>query len=224
MISVLSKYNNLKLNTHNKGGIQNRTTDQNKMAVNNSRPILFARIAKNIGIGFFAAIVTGMITGLLLRIIMKIIAMAFPHMASGFTFEGTFALILMGMGFTLANSIIYMFVHRYLPKRGVRKGLIYGCLNLLIFGIPFFLSNPGNELFGPQAPLGITLFSLLFLMGGLLLALLVNLILNWVNQSTRRLKYTYTIFALLIGPAVLMSAGIIYEIIYELLPAIKMNF
>ncbi|MGF6953665.1 tetrahydromethanopterin S-methyltransferase subunit G [Neobacillus sp. B4I6] len=187
-----------------------------------SEPIQF--IAKNLGIGFFAAIVTGIISGLLLRLIMKIIAMVFPHMAGGFTFEGTFLLILLGIGFSLANSIVYTFVHRYLPSGWVRKGFIYGGMNLVILGISFFLSNPDNDLFGPQAPLGITLFSLLFLFGGLLLARLVDRVTNWVERSNSRLKYTYIFFALLIVPAVVMSGGIIYEIVTEIIPAIRSNF
>jgi len=184
----------------------------------------FARIAKKLGIGFIAAVVTGIISGLLLRLIMKIIAIVFPHMAGGFTFEGTSLLVVLGIGFSLANSIIYMFIYRYLPKRWISKGFIYGCLNLIVYGIPFFLSNPDNDLFGPQAPLGITLFSLLFLFSGLFLAWLVNLLINWVDQSNGRLKYTYFFFIILIVPAIVMTYGIIHEIFTELIPAIRSNF
>ncbi|MGG3467467.1 hypothetical protein ABES02_08260 [Neobacillus pocheonensis] len=200
-----------------------RETNANSTVID-SPSTRFARIAKILGIGFFSAVITGIISGLLLRIIMKIIAIAFPDMASGFTFEGTLFLVFLSFGFSLANSIIYTFIHQYLPDGWVRKGLIYGGLNLCIFGIPFFLSNPNSELFGPQAPLGITLFSLLFLLGGLLLAMWFNLITNWVNRAQRRRIFAYVIFALLILPAIVIAGGIIYEFIYELIPAIRSNY
>lgn len=184
----------------------------------------FARISKNLGIGFVAAVFTGTVSGLFLRLIMKIVAIVFPHMAGGFTFEGTFALLLLGIGFTLANSIVFTFTLHYLPKKWLHKGVVYGCISLVIYGIPFFLSNPDNDLFGPQAPLGIFLFSILFIGAGILLALLVNRVTNWVNQSKSRLKYIYLVFALLIIPAIVMSGGIIYEIFYELIPEIDSNF
>lgn len=178
----------------------------------------------NLGIGFFSAVISGIISGLLLRLVMKLIAVVYPQLASGFTVEGTLLLVLLGIGFTLANSLIYTFIHHYLLNGWVRKGLIYGGLNVCIFGIPFFLSNPGNELFGPQAPLGITLFSILFLLGGLLLAMTVNLVTNWVNQAQGRRKFAYVFCALLILPAIVIAGGIIHEIIYELIPEIRSNY
>ncbi|MDN3019129.1 hypothetical protein PH210_23435 [Paenibacillus sp. BSR1-1] len=155
---------------------------------------------------------------------MKMIAVVFPHLASGFTFQGTFFLVILGLGFTLANSIIYTFIHHYLPNGWARKGLIYGAMTLCIFGIPFFLSNPGNELFGPQASLGITLFSLLFLLGGLLLAMSVHLVTNWVDRIPIRRIYAYVFFGLLVIPAIVLLGGIIYEIFTEIIPAIRLNF
>nr|WP_263324420.1 hypothetical protein [Neobacillus sp. Marseille-Q6967] len=184
----------------------------------------FALVAKNLGIGFIASLVTGIITGLLLRLIMKIIAIFYPEFASGFTFGGTFMLVVLGIGFSMASSIIYVFIHRYLPKGWGWNGLIYGFINLVILGIPLFLSNPNNELFGPQAQLGITLFSLLFLAGGILLAMFVRSVTNWVDHSQSRVKYTYIAFGLLIIPAVAMAGGIVYEMIYELIPAIRLNW
>ncbi|WP_160723668.1 hypothetical protein [Bacillus sp. USDA818B3_A] len=196
---------------------------QTKETGRTSIPIRLTRIASKLGIGFFSAVITGFLSGLLLRFIMKIIAVVFPEMAGGFTFQGTFALVILGIGFSLANSMIFMGIHDLLPKKWIGKGLVYGCFNLCVYGIPFFLSNPDQDLFGPQAPLGITLFSILFIIGGLLLAMSVHFVTIWIEQSNGRRKSTYVFFVLLIIPAIVMSYGIIYEIIYDLLPAVKSN-
>lgn len=179
---------------------------------------------KVLGIGFGAAVITGIVSGILLRLIMKIIAVVFPHMARGFTIEGTLALVMLGIGFSLANSIIFSFIQGYLPKHWLQKGLIYGTLNLVVYGIPFFLSNPDNDLFGPQAPLGIALFSILFIVGGVLLAALITFIKQWIDQTPKRAKFAYLCFFLLLVPALIMSGGIIFEMFTELIPAIKTNF
>jgi hypothetical protein len=183
-----------------------------------------AQFIRHLGIGFFSAIITGILAGLFLRLLMKIIALVFPHMARGFTIEGTIALVLVGIGFSLANSMIYTFIHPYLGKNWVQKGLVYGFINLTVYGIPFFLSNPDNDLFGPQAPLGIILFSILFLLAGQLLAILVDKATIWTNQSKQLTKFFYFVFAILIIPALVMSGGIVYEVFTELIPAIQENF
>jgi hypothetical protein len=54
-------------------------------------------ICKRIGTAFIAAIATGTVCGILLRIIMRIIAIAFPELASGVTFEGVLQLLGTGM-------------------------------------------------------------------------------------------------------------------------------
>lgn len=61
-------------------------------------------ICKRIGTVFIAAIATGTVCGILLRIIMRIIAIAFPELASGVTFEGVLQLLGTGIGFCLALS------------------------------------------------------------------------------------------------------------------------
>ncbi|WP_462413014.1 hypothetical protein [Neobacillus sp. Marseille-QA0830] len=196
---------------------------QSDSLVKESASVRFSKIASRFGVSFLAAIVTGLISGLLLRLIMKIIALAFPQMASGLTFMGTFMLVVVGIGFTLANSIIFTMIYSFLPKRWGRKGLLYGCINLVILGIPFFLSNPNNELFGPQAPLGIGLFSGLFIIGGFLLSFFVHRMTNWFSQTRGRMILTYIIFGLLIVPAIVVFGGIVYEIFTELIPAIRTN-
>jgi hypothetical protein len=181
------------------------------------------RLVRNLGIGFMAAIIPGIIFGLLLRLVMGIIAIFFPHMATGFTLTGTLMLVVLGIAVTLANSIVYTLIFQNSIKSWVWKGSTFGLVSLIIYGTPLFLSNPNNELFGPQAPLGITLFSALFFIGALLLTYFIDSISKWVTQSNGRLKLIYVSFAILILPAAIMLVNIIAEIFYEMLPKISSN-
>jgi hypothetical protein len=172
----------------------------------------WARIIRNLGIGFMAAVFAGFIFGLLLRLVMGIIAVFFPHLASGFTVGGTLMLVILGIAVTLANSIVYTTFFQRSRKSLVQKGLYFGLLSLLIYGTPLFLSNPNNELFGPQAPLGVALFSALFFIGALILVYFIDKISKWVDHSHRRLRLSYVSFALLVIPAIVMLVNIIAEI------------
>lgn len=182
------------------------------------------KMARNFGISFMAAIVTGILLGLLLRLVMGIIAFFFPHMASGFTFTGTFIIIIVGTIGTLANSIIYTVAFQTSRKSWIQKGFYYGLVSLIIFGIPLFLSNPNNELFGPQAPLGISLFSALFFLTAFMLAFFIERLTNWLDQSTGSPKLPYVSFAILSIPATVALVNIFLEIFYEMLPKIIDNF
>lgn len=183
----------------------------------------WARMARNLGIGFMASVFAGIIFGLLLRLVMGIIAFFFPHLASGFTFFGTFLLVILGIAVTLANSILFIIIFHKSSMSWVRKGFWYGLICLFIYGTPLFLSNPNNELFRPQAPLGISLFSALFFIGPLLLALFIERISNCIDRSNLRIKLTYISFALLSIPAIVMLVNIFMEIFYEMLPKIIDN-
>jgi hypothetical protein len=183
----------------------------------------WARIIQNLGIGFMAAVFAGIIFGLLLRLVMGIIAVFFPLLATGFTVGGTLMLVILGIAVTLANSIVYTVIFQKSRKSWVQKSLYFGLFSLLIYGIPLFLSNPNNELFGPQAPLGVSLFSVLFIIGALILVYFINIISRWVDHSHRRLRLSYVSFAFLVIPAIVMLVNIIAEIFYEMLPKIITN-
>lgn len=183
----------------------------------------WVRLVRNFGISFIAAVFAGGIFGLLLRLVMGIIAIFFPQLASGFTLGGTLLLVILGIAVTLANSIVYTLIFQKSRKSWVSKGFYFGLLSLLIYGTPLFLSNPNNELFGPQAPLGISLFSVLFFIGALILVYFIDKITQWADQSNGRLKLTYVCFAILVVPAIVMLINIIAEIFYEMLPSILTN-
>jgi hypothetical protein len=183
----------------------------------------FKAFPKKLGAAFLSGVITGLITGVLLRVIMGIVAFVFPETARGLTLNGVIALLIVGLGFCLVNSIWFSLIEKVLPSPWYLKGLLYGLITLFVYGIPFFLSNPDNDLFGPQAPLGIALFSILFIVGGLLLAFCFHIINSWA-QPERREKYMYVSFFILIIPALIMVIGTTYEMVYETIPAIRANW
>ncbi|MBT2698558.1 hypothetical protein J7E79_14175 [Bacillus sp. ISL-40] len=85
------------------------------------------------------------------------------------------------------------------------------------------MSNPNNEFFGPQAPLGIALFSASFFIGSVLHALLIEYITKWFDQSNGKLKLAYLSFAILSIPAILILVFMFIEIFTEMLPKIINN-
>jgi hypothetical protein len=185
----------------------------------------WARTVKMFGIGFIAALFTGVIFGLLLRLVMGIIAYFYPHMASGFHWSGTLLIVILGIALTLANSILYTFIFYRSRKSWLIKGLLFGLLLLIVYGTPLFLSNPNNELFGPQAPLGIALFTTSFFIGSVLLALLIEYIAKWFDQTTTgRQLFAYLSFGVFSIPAILMLVVMYVEIFTEMLPKILNNF
>jgi hypothetical protein len=154
---------------------------------------------------------------------MGIIAFFFPQLASGFHLSGTLLIVLLGMAVTIANSILYTFFFYRSRKSWVVKGLIFGLFLLIIYGTPLFLSNPDNELFGPQAPLGIALFSVSFFIGSVMLAFLIEYLTDWFDQSKGRLKLAYISFVILSIPAIKMLGAMYVEIFTEMLPKILNN-
>jgi hypothetical protein len=183
----------------------------------------WVRTVKVFGIGFIAALFTGIIFGLLLRLVMGIIAYFFPHLASGFHWSGTLLIVILGIAVTLANSILYTLIFHRSSKSWLVKGLLFGLLLVIVYGTPLFWSNPNNELFGPQAPLGIALFSASFFIGSVLLALLIDYIAKWFDQSKGRHILAYLSFAIFAIPAILMLVSMYIEIFTEMLPKIINN-
>lgn len=177
------------------------------------------------GISFAAALLSGLLFGVLLRVVMGIIALAYPEMASGFHWEALLMLTVLGMLFMLGNSLIFTFVMTILPGGWATRGLIYGIANTAVIGVPFFLSNPGGELFGPQAYLGISMFTLLFVWGGVSLSWTVDRLERWVAVGRiGRIRLTYASFAVLIVPAFIVLFGIGREMITEVIPEIRNNW
>ncbi|MEH7159371.1 hypothetical protein [Neobacillus drentensis] len=159
----------------------------------------------------------------MLRLVMGIIAFFFPPLASGFHLSGTLLIVILGIAVTLANSILYTLIFHRSRKKWLVKGLLFGLFLLIIYGTPLFLSNPDNELFGPQAPLGITLFSISFFIGSLTLAFLIEYMTDWFDQSRGRLKLAFISFVILSIPAIIILGSMYVEIFTEMLPKILNN-
>ena len=177
------------------------------------------------GISFAAALLSGLLFGVLLRVVMGIIALAFPEMASGFHWNALLMLALLGMLFTLGNSFIFICAKSILPNGWMQRGLVYGVAIAIVIGTPFFLSNPGGELFGPQAYLGVTLFTLLFVWGGVSLSWTVDRVERWVAANRNgRIRFAYASFVLLIVPAFIVLFGIGEEMVTEIIPEIRNNW
>ncbi len=175
-----------------------------------------------IGIIFAAALLSGLLFGVLLRVVMGIIALAFPELASGFHWEALLMLTVVGMVFTLGNSLIFAIVMSILPGGWATRGLIYGVANTCVIGIPFFLSNPGGELFGPQAFLGVSLFTLLFVWGGVSLSWTVDKLERWVAVGQLgRIRLAYVSFIVLVIPAFIVLFEIGREMFTEIIPEIR---
>jgi hypothetical protein len=171
----------------------------------------FINLSKKLGIGFIGALITGVICGLLLRIIMRIIAYAYPSLASGVSIQGVISLIGTGIGFCLASSILYTYVEQYLPNHWVLKGSIFGIINLVLFGIPI-LNNP--DLQGDQAILTILLFSCVFIIGGLLLAYSCWKI-TTCSQNRNHNKIYYVSFNVFVIPALVLLVQNISGVLIE---------
>ncbi len=173
---------------------------------------LLSRGIKQIGIGFIAAMGTGIILGILLRLIMKIVAVVYPNLSTGFTFQGTLLLIIIGIGSALAFSTLFIFCRKYLPRNWFIGGFLYGLIILCIFSYPFFTEENG-ELNGPQKPLGIFLFSFLFIIGGIILSKFVMIAEKWIEKEIAHIKYCYIAFYILIVPCLFFVFALLKELI-----------
>ena len=118
------------------------------------------------------------------RIVMRIIALANPDSDGAFTdaeatvgeitFGGTVNLLMLGTIAGVMGGVAYLGVRRWLPVPSARKGLTYGVVSLLTVGqLLFDRNNADFQIFEPVL-LAIALFSVLFLLNGLLVGVLVD--------------------------------------------------
>jgi len=131
------------------------------------------------------AVVSGAIAGVISggvgsRVVMRIIALANPD-ADGvqtdseatvgqITLDGTMTLLILGTIAGVMGGVVYLGVRRWLPVPTVWKGPAYGVLTLLTVGqLLFDRANPDFQIFEPVL-IVLALFSLLFLVNGLLVS------------------------------------------------------
>jgi hypothetical protein len=118
------------------------------------------------------------------RIVMRIIALANPDSDGAFTdaeatvgeitFDGTVNLLMLGTIAGVMGGVAYLGARRWLPVPAAWKGLTYGVVSLLTVGqLLFDTHNADFQIFEPVVMV-IALFSVLFLVNGLIVGALVD--------------------------------------------------
>jgi len=135
------------------------------------------------------AVIGGAIAGLISagvgsRVVMRIIALADPDTDGAntdaeasvgeITFGGTIELLILGTIAGVMGGVLYLGVRRWLPVPAGWKWLAYAVLTLLTVGqLLFDTHNADFQIFEPVV-LVIALFSVLFLVNGLIVSALVD--------------------------------------------------
>lgn len=173
-----------------------------------TKNIQVRKISIKLGIIFFSSIITGIICGFLLRLIMRIIGIVFPQMAGSLTLDGIFSLLIAGISFCLASSFLFYIVETKLPRYWFKKGFTFGILILIIYGTPIII-RPGLSV--PQELLVILLFTILFILGGLLMSFWFWKICEWAKNPSRE-KLLLIVCYLFIIPAVYLLGRNTFEL------------
>ena len=103
------------------------------------------RVARVTASGLAGGVVAGaLVGGLGSRLVMRLVGvMARSHygevthenaVVGETTLAGTLNLVAQGVGFGIFGGILYLFVRRWVPGKGVVKGLVFGCGLLLLAG------------------------------------------------------------------------------------------
>ena len=110
-----------------------------------ARPGLPRALVVGTGRGLVAGLVAGVICGVGARIAMRIAALAAGN-ETGFTLGGTVGVVFIPVVIGAPLGIIYVAVRRWLPGSGLRRGLVFGILFLLLGGVPLFMdaTNPNS--------------------------------------------------------------------------------
>lgn len=129
--------------------------------------------------GVVAGLVAGAVAGLGARVVMYVIRLMNPayngvithagYPVGQITLSGTTALMFEAMFMGLPGGVMYLIVRRWIPGRGVRKGLAYGLL-LMVITAPVLLD--GRYEFFRYVPeyISVLLFALLYPLYGAVVA------------------------------------------------------
>jgi hypothetical protein len=117
-----------------------------------------------VSVGLISGAIAGLVAGVGARAAMRLVALA-GGVAPAFTIEGTLTILVSALLYGVGGGILYVVVRRRLPGSGVRRGLAFGLVVLLLFGPVYFLADQVDELHvAPVA--GVLAFSALFVVGG----------------------------------------------------------
>jgi hypothetical protein len=144
------------------------------------------RIAVLIGIGLLAGLVAGFVVGGVgSRVAMRVVALVAGHEHYGevteadeivgdITADGTAFLVLFGTFLGVLGGLLYVTVRPWVPGSGVRKGLAFGGLLLVLFGSQII--DGGNSDFRRFVPsyMSVGLFASLFFLYGVIVSAIVE--------------------------------------------------
>ena len=155
------------------------------------------RFAFLVGLGLLAGLVAGAVAGGVgSRVAMRVVALLAGHERYGqltdadavvgrITLGGTLFLPAAGTYLGVPGGLRYVAVRRWLPGAGIRKGLAFGGLLLLLFGsLIIDGDNPDFRRFGPAAA-SVGLFAALFVPYGLIAAAIVERLDRGGNRPPR---------------------------------------
>ena len=193
------------------------------------QPDAMERIGQMVGFGLLGGIAAGLLVGGIGgRLIMRVLAMVNEagvitdngNISGEITVGGTFRLIIIvGLGTGVIGGFGYVMIRRWLPGRGLLKGVAFGLVLLCFSGTnhpilkPLFNGeNADFELFDPRQ-LSVGLFALLFLLYGVVLSLIVE----------RHDRYVPPLFTrpLITALGYLLVAGLCAYGLYRTVPAVN---
>ena len=165
-------------------------------------------------IGSLAGLLAGvLIGGIGSRLAMRLVALAASR--HPVLTPETFFVLLMAAVAGTGLGLLFIVVRPRLPGAGVRKGVAFGLGLLVLIGVPFFWDGTvrfDSELREGPLPLGIGLFSLLFLGYGVVVAALTGLLDRFLPAASRRRPgsvIAYSIVALMSLPVGLLGLVLI---------------
>jgi hypothetical protein len=174
--------------------------------------------ARHAGAATLAGVITGVLVGGLLgRVVMRVAGFtAGPGMAGAFTangnrvgeitVEGTAVIVVfVGLASGLAGGVVYAVVEPWLRRLRPWHGLTFGAWSLAALG--FTVLEPSNldfQRFG-SAPLNVAMFAALFLIFGVVIAALFDLLRTLIASTTIAARSAEVLAFLVLIPAAIVT-------------------
>ena len=181
--------------------------------------------ARHVGAATLAGVITGVLVGGLLgRVVMRVAGFtAGPGMAGAFTsngnrvgeitFEGTAAIVVfVGLASGLAGGVVYAVIEPWLRRLRPWEGLTFGAWSLAALG--FTVLDPSNldfRRFG-SAPLNVAMFAALFLVFGVVIALLFDRLRRLISGRSIAARPTEILAFLAFIPAAIVTVLVLVSI------------
>ena len=160
--------------------------------------------------GLLGGIASGfLVGGIAGRLIMRILAMANGEFDGVITENGNVSgeitagatlglIVFVGLFTGVVGGLVYVLIRRWLPGRGLLKGVVFGLILLCFFGT--IVLDPDNidfTLFSPR--LSVSLFALLFLLYGVVASPIIERFDRYVPPFFTRLPITVLGYVLIAG-------------------------